>query len=151
MFSMNFCCLNYLFERSKPCILLKGNTLRYPVKFKSQKYSNNTVKNNQQLKAFFNYFHRNKYLINDGQNVYQSIFDAVRYLVLSREHSSPFKKRNKIHIAVNDKKTILSNYQLQFLYLIRTSEFLRKHTLKFMVPGKVSGKLIRSTDSYSAY
>ena len=40
-----------------------------------------------------NYFSLNKYLINDGQNEYPTIFDAIRYPVLSREQSSPFTKR----------------------------------------------------------
>ena len=42
-------------------------------------------------------------------------FDAIRYPVLSMEHSSPFKKRNKLKIAVNEKQSLLSNYQLHFL------------------------------------
>ena len=68
-----------------------------------KQYSSNYIA----TKSFVNFFRLNKYLINDGQNVFQSFFDAVRYLVLSREHSSPFKKRNKIQKAVNDKKTKL--------------------------------------------
>ena len=38
-------------------------------------------------------FCRNKYLINTRQKVLWFTFDAIRHLVLSREHSSPFTKR----------------------------------------------------------